>query len=188
MVSKTYHAIIDGFNRLIKDFDFNKISVDMIMKKAGVSRSTFYRYFKDKYDVMNANFKNMLDYYVSPEQSSSYRDLCFHLFEYGQENLQVLKKAMESTGYNSFSNFICRYAYETALAITKQNRNGEGFTPAEELQADVFCNGICAVYRNMVNQRYKINASDAADALYEMLPESLKHYWWVTPEASCPAL
>jgi hypothetical protein len=23
MVSKTYHAIIDGFNRLIKDFDFN---------------------------------------------------------------------------------------------------------------------------------------------------------------------
>jgi hypothetical protein len=34
MVSKTYHAIIDGFNRLIKDKDFNKISVDMIMKKA----------------------------------------------------------------------------------------------------------------------------------------------------------
>lgn len=26
----------------------------MIMKKATVSRSTFYRYFKDKYDVMNA--------------------------------------------------------------------------------------------------------------------------------------
>ena len=35
-----------------------------------------------------------------------------------------------------------------------------------------------AVYKNMVHQRYKINASDAADALYEMMPESLKHYWW----------
>ena len=80
MVSKTYHAIIDGFNRLIKDFDFNKISVDMIMKKAGVSRSTFYRYFKDKYEVMNANFKNLLDYYAAPERSENYRDLCFHLF------------------------------------------------------------------------------------------------------------
>ena len=75
MVSKTYHAIIDGFNRLIKDFDFNKISVDMIMKKAGVSRSTFYRYFKDKYEVMNANFRNLLDYYAAPERSGNYREL-----------------------------------------------------------------------------------------------------------------
>ena len=63
MVNRTLNAIIDGFNRLISEVDFNKISVEMIMKEAGVSRSTFYRYFKDKYDVMNANFKNILDYY-----------------------------------------------------------------------------------------------------------------------------
>lgn len=184
MVSRTAKAILDGFNRLITETDFHKITVDMIMKTADVSRATFYRYFKDKYDVMNANFKNLLDYYVSPEQSSNYRDLCYHLFSYGLENLQVFRKAMESTGFNSFSNFIYEYSYATALEITRQNRNGEGFTPKEELQADIFCNGICAVYRNMVNQRYKISASDAADALYEMMPESLKHYWWVSPETS----
>ena len=49
--------------KLISEVDFNKISVETIMKEAGVSRSTFYRYFKDKYDVMNANFKNILDYF-----------------------------------------------------------------------------------------------------------------------------
>ena len=149
----------------------------MIMKEADVSRSTFYRYFKDKYEVMNANFKNVLDYYIVPERSSNYRDLCFHLFEYGQKNLKIFKRAMESTGFNSFSNFVYEYSYKMALEITKSNRNGVGFTPAEELQVDVFCNGICAVYRNMVYQRYQIDAA-AADALYEMMPESLKHYWW----------
>ena len=81
-------------------------------------------------------------------------------------------------GFNSFSNYIYDYPYEKALAITKSNRDGQGFTPVEELQVDVFCNGICAVYKNMVAQRYKISASEAADALYEMMPESLKHYWW----------
>lgn len=178
MGNKTAKTILDSFNRLIVENDFHKITVDMIMKAAEVSRATFYRHFKDKYDVMNANFKNLLDYYVSPKRSSNYRDLCYHLFEYGQANLPVFKKAMESTGFNSFSNFVYEYAYQTALEITRQNRNGEGFTPVEQLQADVFCNGICAVYKNMVHQRYKINASDAADALYEMMPESLKHYWW----------
>jgi hypothetical protein len=91
---------------------------------------------------------------------------------------------MESTGFNSFNNFVYEYSYQTALAITKANRNGEGFTPVEELQVDVFCNGICAVYRNMACQRYEIDASTAADALYEMMPESLKHYWWPEEEAS----
>lgn len=178
MVNRTTNAILSGFNRLIEEFDFHKISVEMIMKEAQVSRSTFYRYFKDKYDVMNANYKNILDYYIVPERSKNYRDLCYHLFTYGQQNLKVFKRALDSTGFNSLSNFIYEYSYKTALEITKANRNGEGFTPIEELQVDVFCNGICAVYKNMAEQRYKIAPSEAADALYEMMPESLKHYWW----------
>lgn len=178
MQNRTLTAIIDGFNRLICEHDFQKISVDMILQEAAVSRSTFYRYFKDKYDVMNANYKNILDHFVAPERSSNYRDLCYHLFAYAQDNLKIFKRALDSTGFNSLNNFIYEYSYGTALAITRQNRNGAGFTPVEELQVDVFCNGICAVYRNMVCQRYRIDPSDAADALYEMMPESLKHYWW----------
>lgn len=178
MVNRTLKAIMDGFNRLISEVDFQKISVEMIMKEAGVSRSTFYRYFKDKYEVMNANYKNLLDYYIVPERSKNYRDLCYHLFAYAQDHLTMFRRALDSTGFNSFSNFIYEYSYQTALKITKINRNGAGFTPTEELQVDVFCNGICAVYKNMVYQRYQIDASAAADALYEMMPESLKHYWW----------
>ena len=178
MVNRTLHAITDAFNRLIIEIDFHKISVEMIMNEAGVSRSTFYRYFKDKYDVMNANYKNILDYYIRPERSKNYRDLCFHLFTYAQDHLPMFRRALDSTGFNSFSNFIYEYSYQTALKITRLNRNGSGFTPTEELQVDVFCNGICAVYKNMVCQRYQIDASSAADALYEMMPESLKHYWW----------
>lgn len=178
MLNRTHKAIIDGFIHLIKENDFNKISVEMIMKKAAVSRSTFYRYFKDKYDVMNATYKNLLDYYVKPERSGNYRDLCYHLFKYGQENLSVFKNALNSTGFNSFSNYIYDYSYKTALAITKSNRDGVGFSPVEELQVDVFCNGICAVYKKIVCQSYTLDPMDAADALYEMMPESLKHYWW----------
>ncbi|MBE6032563.1 MAG: TetR family transcriptional regulator [Clostridiales bacterium] len=182
MANKIAAAIVSAFNRLILDNDFQKISVDMIMKEAEVSRSTFYRHFRDKYEVMNANFKNILDYYIQPERSKNYRELCFHLFEFGQANLRMFKRALGSTGLNSFRNFIYEYSYQMALEITKANRNGEGFTPVEELQADVFCNGICAVYHNMVHQRYSIDPSDAADALYEMMPESLKHYWWPETE------
>lgn len=179
MLSRTENAIIDAFNRLMNKNDFNKISVEMILEAATVSRSTFYRYFKDKYEVMNANYKHLLDYFVKPERSSNYRDVIFQLFDFAKDNARLFRNALESTGFNSFSNFVYEYSYETALKITRANRNGVGFTPSEELQVDIFCNGICAVLRNIVHERYKISASEAADALYEMMPGSLKHYWWV---------
>ncbi len=188
MVNRTHNTIVNAFLFLIKDREFSKISVEMIMEKASVSRSTFYRYFKDKYDVMNATYKNLLDYYMAPDRSKSYRDLCYHLFKYGQEHLSIFKNALNSTGFNSFSNFIYEYSYKTALAITRSNRNGQGFTPVEELQVDVFCNGICAVYKKIVSQSYSINPMDAAEALYEMMPESLKHYWWKSDEYISDAL
>lgn len=44
----------------------------------------------------------------------------------------------------------------------------------------VYANGICAVYKKIVSKSYSIDPMDAAEALYEMMPESLKHYWWKT--------
>jgi len=178
MVGRTQRAIIDGFNRLITRLDFNKISVDMIMKEADISRATFYRYFKDKYEVMNANYKNLLDRCLFSGESNNYRDLMHTLFQFAQENWKIFRHAFDSTGFNSFSNYIYEYSYEMALAITRSNRDGAGFTPREKLQVDVFCNGIAGIYKDIVCQRYEISAAMAADALYEMMPESLKHYWW----------
>lgn len=178
MVARTQKAIVDAFNTLISKYNFEKISVDMIIREADISRSTFYRYFRDKYDVMNVNYKNLLDYYVSPERCKNYRDLYYHLFRAAREGWKYLENAFNSTGINSFSNYIYEYSYETALSITKTNRDGQGFTLTEELQFDVFCYGISEMYKNWVFEKYAIDASDAADALYEMMPESLKHYWW----------
>lgn len=177
-MNRTESAIINAFNSLIEKQEFSKISVDMILETADVSRSTFYRYFKDKYEVMNANYKHLLDYFVAPERSSGYRDLIFQLFDFAKDHARLFKNAMESTGFNSFSNFVYEYSYKIALEITRLNRGGEGFSQVEEMQVDIFCNGLCAVLRNIVNQRYKVSSSEAADALYEMMPESLKYYWW----------
>ena len=40
MVSRTAKTILESFNKLIVEHDFHKITVDMIMKAAEVSRAT----------------------------------------------------------------------------------------------------------------------------------------------------
>lgn len=178
MAVRTEQAIVDAFNRLISKHDFEKITVEMIVKEAGVSRSTFYRYFKDKYDVMNANFKVLLDYYVSPSHCHSYKDMFFHLFDTIQQSWKSLNRIFASTGINSFSNYIATYSYQTALEITKINRNGEGFTPIESAQCEIFCYAISKMYEYWISGKYELSASEIADALFDMAPPSLKYYWW----------
>ncbi|MBR6528566.1 MAG: TetR family transcriptional regulator [Firmicutes bacterium] len=178
MVTRTYYSIILSFNMLLEENDFDKITVEMIIKKAGVGRSTFYRYFKDKYDVMNSNYKILISYLSNNNQCSNYKELLFLIFETAHKHVSTLKKSLNSNGFNSFSNYVYEHSYEQVLNITKQNRNGEGFTPIEELQIDVFARGICASFYNIAQQKYKVNSLEAADALFEMMPESLKYYWW----------
>ncbi|MBR3178888.1 MAG: helix-turn-helix transcriptional regulator, partial [Clostridia bacterium] len=46
--------------RLIRKAEFESLTVNDIVREAGISRATFYRHFRDKYDVMNFNYFRLL--------------------------------------------------------------------------------------------------------------------------------
>lgn len=50
--NKTEIRIQDAFLNIITETPYNKITIDTIIKKAGISRSTFYRYFSSKDDLL----------------------------------------------------------------------------------------------------------------------------------------
>ena len=68
---RTQKAIVDAFNRLISHKGFDEITVADIISEADVSKATFYRYFHDKYDAMNGNYKELLDEFMSLDECSS---------------------------------------------------------------------------------------------------------------------
>ncbi len=48
----TKFYIVQALFKLMNEYEFEKISVTDVAKKAGVGRATFYRYFKRKEDVL----------------------------------------------------------------------------------------------------------------------------------------
>lgn len=179
MIQRTRKIIISAFNTLIKTHNIEKITVEMILKEADVSKATFYRYFNDKYEVMNSNYKELLDRFSAPDCSSSYIELYEKLYKYGIRNWKFLQRAFETTGYNSFCEFISEYSYDLIVRITKQNRNGKGLTEIEKMQCDVLCLGVSYMYRNWIFEKYPLTPSEAAHALYEVMPVTLRDYWWI---------
>lgn len=54
----TKFYIVQALFKLMKEYNYDKISVTDIVKKAGVGRATFYRYFKSKEDVILYYFRH----------------------------------------------------------------------------------------------------------------------------------
>lgn len=49
---RTKKIIVQALAELLEDYPFDRITIKMICKEAGVHHRTFYRYFADKYDVL----------------------------------------------------------------------------------------------------------------------------------------
>lgn len=169
--------IMEAFNRLVVQYRFDDISVAMICREAGVGKTTFYRYYKDKYDVMNYNYTSLLERCIAMEEVKTYEDLYVQLYAAAHKSFWTsIKKVFGSTGYNSFHRYIAEHSYETAEAITKRNRNGRGFTEGEKLQCDVFVWGISNMYEKWTFGQYDLNAEEAGHLLFVMMPETLRYY------------
>ena len=88
---KTYNKIFNAFNKLIQTKSFDDITVLEICQKANVSTSSFYRHYKDKYDVMNDNYKRILDQYINSKQNHNYEDVFINLFTMSKELHYLIK-------------------------------------------------------------------------------------------------
>lgn len=64
-VQKTRQLILDSFNCLLEEKHFDKITVNEIIEKANIGRSTFYSHFETKDDVLKAVCINLFEHVFS---------------------------------------------------------------------------------------------------------------------------
>ncbi|MEM9286326.1 MAG: TetR/AcrR family transcriptional regulator [Pseudomonadota bacterium] len=58
---ETYERLLRVTGELLGECGFEGITTNLIAERAGVTPPTLYRYFKDKYDVMTALSKRLMD-------------------------------------------------------------------------------------------------------------------------------
>lgn len=76
-VLKSY--IIEAFLLLLKQKNYTDITIKEITTKAGVNRSTYYRNFNSKEDIIKAFYKTLLEQSIST-QSQNLESHLLHIF------------------------------------------------------------------------------------------------------------
>lgn len=176
----TKEKVLKAFNELIRIQEFHTITVARIAECAHISKATFYRHFKDKYDVMNYNFTCLLRKNIEAGDLRTMKDLFRHLLDEGSEIWKPLVPLFSTEGTNSLHEFIYEYSFMSARNIYEYGSlYGEGeklhsLNETEVIQLKIFCHGVARFFEDWVKGVYSLCSEEAAEAMYEMLPACLK--------------
>ena len=82
--------ISDIFISKLEVNNFKEVTISEIVAEANLSRSTFYRYFRNKYSVIEFFIDDILDNYllvVSKKSVVNFTDILVIYFEFWEENM-----------------------------------------------------------------------------------------------------
>ncbi|MQS53177.1 TetR/AcrR family transcriptional regulator [Companilactobacillus mishanensis] len=121
-------SLSNSLQQLLEDNkDLKGISIQDITSKSKVSRATFYRHFKDKFELVNWTYDTMSEdierrYY----SNNNFRQLSNDSVKMMYQKKDFFKKIFEYEGQNSFTNYYRKTAmeyttnqYKTKLGIKK---------------------------------------------------------------------
>lgn len=102
--NRTRAALITALIELLDSAHYDQITVQDIVDRADVGRSTFYAHFEDKDHLLNAGFETMLDqlveYLVFDEDRA---EPCFDvtmLFQHGQGHFSLYRALIRGSGFD----------------------------------------------------------------------------------------
>lgn len=120
---KTRKLLVDSFKNHLLHTPFEKLTVKMITDEAGVIRTTFYNYFKDKYDVFEYILEEELfDVLYALVENGLELEALKMIFTYFGKNRSFYKEAFKTTGQNSFEDILAKKVFNLCKRIIEKHR------------------------------------------------------------------
>ncbi len=172
----TKRAIYHALRELMEEVDFSKISVGDIIERSGVSRSTFYRCFSDKYDVVNWSYKRYKNILVKEsDQYYSFETGTRVLLRYMRDNQSYYAQALRYTGQNCLRDYMYETTEEYVLQCWHEACGREEVTFAEMCSIRYCAAGMTRIIEVWVRNGCREDVEDVLRALSADTPSYLRN-------------
>lgn len=162
----TKKALSLSLKEIMQNTAFSKITIENICENAGISRRNFYRYFPDKYELLNWTYYNDFIEGVSQKEHPRTIDLIPDVVRHLEKNREFYLRAFDVTGQNSFRDF----CYERLYPY--MDRDYGSVFPDQRSKEFVFrriINGVFDSYQEWMRQDRGMSAEEYADYLVGMI-------------------
>lgn len=170
---QTRYLFAQSIKDLMQKQSLDKITVTDIVKRSGMTRQTFYRYFQDKYDLVNWYFEKLADKsFRQIGNSSTLREGLIKKFTFLLNDRTFFMQAFQSKDYNNVEN----YDYQCILEFyTHVIEKKIGTIPSDiKFLLEMYCHGSITMTVNWAVHGMQESPEVIADLLIEALPPKLE--------------
>ena len=167
------YRLAEAMKTCMRTMPVEKITVKEIVQECGTTRQTFYRYFLDKYDLINWYFDKILleSFEHMGEGTTVYEGLC-KKFQYIEEEKLFFKAAFR----NDQQNCLREHDFQLILAFyTRQIEEKTKEPISENLRflLEMYCQGSIYMTVQWVLGERKSTPQEMAKALVSAIPSEL---------------
>ncbi len=167
------YRLAEAMKTCMRTMPVEKITVKEIVQECGTTRQTFYRYFLDKYDLINWYFDKILleSFEHMGEGETVYEGLC-KKFQYIEEEKLFFKAAFR----NDQQNCLRDHDFQLILAFyTKQieEKTKEPISDNLRFLLEMYCQGSIYMTVQWVLGERKSTPQEMAKALVAAMPSEL---------------
>lgn len=157
----------------------DKITVQEIVNYSGLTKTTFYNHFRDKYDLIIRIYAEPIKNIVNKIDGKNYtlRDGILDVLKYFEDNKKFLLNAIKNTsGQNYFLNHVSQIHFEAFYNIIESKSERE-LPKRIEILSKVYCFGTVQTFCDRLINDIPIPIDEFANILYDGMPEELKKFF-----------
>jgi AcrR family transcriptional regulator len=168
----TKEIIIQAMFRLMQKYSHKNIITQMIIDEAKVSRSTFYRHYRNKYDLVNDYYKSHVGRLV--ETYPTWSECNVEIFRFMSHNQPFFRKTLDIGGPDSFWEFLYNYSYEYSKRCFLKFSNQKDLAVEDQLGIEFYVSGSIFIMKQWIRNGSKIEPDKMAEWSYKLIPDKFK--------------
>ena len=157
-VQRTKKALITTFSDLLEIKSFENITIQDLCEKANVRRSTFYRHFNDKYDLLNHIVGTLIEYFrtlhlpeIDPKDPRQFfnkfmKDILFFI----SDNKAMVKSVISINIYSEVYQILYNQIYAVVKRQIEFDKQIGQFYIDEFIYGEFLAGGILSVILNWI--------------------------------------
>jgi len=171
-------AIINALIELMETQSLDDIRVEDLLKLSGVSKTTFYRLFRDKYDVMNSAYLDISAEMVHRDTDMrNQRIWCIKDCNLIRQHARFFQKILSYKGQNSFRDTIRAFYTQNIRRHVEDKACGTPLTDMQQHAIEAYAEASAYTMVWFIMNNDKVSPERMADYAQDCIPQSLRQYF-----------
>lgn len=169
---KTKKILLETVRHLLENKNIEEITVQDILDSSGVSRATFYHYFRDKYDLVNQYYIDHVSIdFLSRYDGTNYYEITRKTLDFIFENRRYFKNIYSCDNFNTVFESHCDHC-RNAYIETYKNA-----FPEKEITSELLFKIECVsrfradIVRKWVLENCSVPIEEIIYCLQDLLPD-----------------